>query len=389
MVGIYGDRHLMRAEGAFDLQAIDHLRPGPALGRLENDHRPARAHEVAVGTGVVLDMPDFFHRLVECRSHGLVHQRGILALDEVRRPAAAAEKLFQFLRFDARENGRVGNLVAVEMQDRQHRAVAGRVQELVGMPGGGQRPGFRLAVADDAGDDQIGIVEHRPEGMAERIAQLAPLVDRARTFRRGVAGNAAGKGKLLEELLQSGLVLADVGINLAVGPLQIGVGDHCRPAVPGAGNIDHVEIVFLDDPVQVYVNEVLPGGRAPVPQQHMLHIRQRQRPPQQRIVVEINLPDREIVGGAPVGVDLAEQLRGEGFGLHGLFFLRSFVSRSRKALSMTKTELKLIRATQGLQGPPGVRFFLANRCAAEFKQVAAVSFFAAIYLFQRQTGQLS
>ena len=26
------ERHLVRAEGAFDLQAVDHLRPGPALG---------------------------------------------------------------------------------------------------------------------------------------------------------------------------------------------------------------------------------------------------------------------------------------------------------------------------------------------------------------------
>ena len=29
---------------------------------------------------------------------------------------------------------------------------------------------LRLAVADDAGDDKLGIVEHCPERMAERIA---------------------------------------------------------------------------------------------------------------------------------------------------------------------------------------------------------------------------
>ncbi len=29
---VIGERHLVRAEGAFNLQAIDHLRPGPALG---------------------------------------------------------------------------------------------------------------------------------------------------------------------------------------------------------------------------------------------------------------------------------------------------------------------------------------------------------------------
>jgi hypothetical protein len=94
---------------------------------------------------------------------------------------------------DSGQDGWVGNLVAVEMQDRQHRTVGDRIEELVGMPRRGQRSGFRFAIADDAGDDQVGSVKHRPERMAERIAQLAAFVDRARALRRGVAGNAPGK----------------------------------------------------------------------------------------------------------------------------------------------------------------------------------------------------
>ncbi len=203
------------------------------------------------------------------------------------------------------------------MQDRQHRAVGRRIEKLVGMPGRGQRPGLRLAVADDAGDDQIGIVEHRPERMAERIAQLAAFVDRARALRRGVAGNSAGKRKLDEQLPQPGLILTDVGIDLAVGALEIGVAHDGRAAVPGAGDVDHVEVVFLDDPVQVRIDEVLPRRRAPVPEQHVLHVRERQRPLQQRVVVEIDLADRQIVGGAPVGVHPLEKVRSECPGRHG------------------------------------------------------------------------
>ena len=63
------------------------------------------------------------------------------------------------------------------MQNRQYCAVGGRIKELVGMSRRGQRAGFCLAVADDAGNDEIGIVEHRPKCMTERIAQLAALVD--------------------------------------------------------------------------------------------------------------------------------------------------------------------------------------------------------------------
>lgn len=43
-----------------------------------------------------------------------------------------------------------------------------RVQELVRMPGGSELAGFCLAVADDAGDDEIGIVESSIVLMASR-----------------------------------------------------------------------------------------------------------------------------------------------------------------------------------------------------------------------------
>ena len=77
----------------------------------------------------------------------------------------------------------IGNLVAIQVQDRQHGAIGGRVQELVGMPGRGQRSGLRLAIADHAGDDEPGVVEHRTKGMAQRITKLTAFMYGARTFR--------------------------------------------------------------------------------------------------------------------------------------------------------------------------------------------------------------
>jgi hypothetical protein len=159
------------------------------------------------------------------------------------------------------------------------------------MPRGCQRSGFSLAISDDAGDDEIRIIEYRPERMAERIAEFAALVDRARALRRCVAGNSSWKRKLNEELPKPGLILADVGIDLTVSALEVSVANHGRPAVPRPGDVNHVQVIFLDDAIQVDVDEILPGGRTPVSQQHVLHIRERQRPLQQRIVVKINLPD--------------------------------------------------------------------------------------------------
>ena len=56
-----------------------------------------------------------------------------------------------------------GNFIAVQMQNRQHRAVANRIQEPVGMPACGKRTGFRLAVANHARGDQVRIVKNRAE----------------------------------------------------------------------------------------------------------------------------------------------------------------------------------------------------------------------------------
>ncbi len=53
-------------------------------------------------------------------------------------------------------------------------------------------------------------------------------------------------------------------------------------------------------------------------QQHVLHVRNRQWPLQQRVVVEINLAYRQIVGGTPVGVYLVEQFRRKCVGFHCL-----------------------------------------------------------------------
>jgi hypothetical protein len=50
---------------------------------------------------------------------------------------------------------------------RQHHPIGDWIEELIGVPGGGERPGFRLAIANHTGDDEIGIVEHRTERMAQ------------------------------------------------------------------------------------------------------------------------------------------------------------------------------------------------------------------------------
>jgi len=75
------------------------------------------------------------------------------------RVSVPTEKLVEFVMADTRQDAGVGDLVAVEVEDRQNNPVAHRIQELIGMPARRERAGLRLTVSDDTGRDQIAVVE--------------------------------------------------------------------------------------------------------------------------------------------------------------------------------------------------------------------------------------
>ena len=100
----------------------------------------------------------------------------------------------------------------------------------------------------------------------------------------------------------------DVRIDLRVRAFQIGVGHQARSAVAWTDDVDHVQVALADEPVPMDIKKIQSGRCAPVAQQARLHVIQRQRAVEQRIVLEINLADRKIVGRTPVGVHAVKLL---------------------------------------------------------------------------------
>ena len=138
--------------------------------------------------------------------------------------------------------------------------------------------------------------------MAQRIAEFTALMDRSRCRRGDVAGDATWKGELGEQLLHTGFVLCDTRVDVAPAAFEVGVGDQGRSAVPRTGDVEHVKIELLDDPVQVYIDEVLARRRTPMPDHKGFDVGKLEWLAQQRIVVEVDLPNRQVIGGAPVGI---------------------------------------------------------------------------------------
>jgi len=77
----------------------------------------------------------------------------------------------------------------------------------------------------------------------------------------------------------------------------------------GASNVNDVEIVLLDEPVEMHVDEIQPWCCVLMAEQAPLHVLNLQRLTQQRIVHQINLGDREIICRPPTGVHFAQFFR--------------------------------------------------------------------------------
>src|SRR5262249_16745465 len=153
------------------------------------------------------------------------------------------------------------------MQDRQNAAIARGVQELVALPTSRQGSGFGFTVTDDACNDQIRNIECSAIRVTQCIAKFAAFMDAARSFWRNVPWNSAGERKLLEQPVHAVQILTDVGVELTVSSLQIGMGDQRRTAVARANYVDHVQIIALDDPIQVNTQHVQARGGSPVSEQ--------------------------------------------------------------------------------------------------------------------------
>ena len=82
-------------------------------------------------------------------------------------------------------------------------------------------------------------------------------------------------------------------------------------------DVDHVQLVLLNRTVQMHVDKVLTRHCAPVADHQGLHMGQGQWLAQQGVVIQVELPYREVVGSPPVGIHLVQQIGRQGLGVVG------------------------------------------------------------------------
>ena len=84
-----------------------------------------------------------------------------------------------------------------------------------------------------------------------------------------------------------------------------------RAAMTRSDDVHHVEVMPLNQPVQMRVNEIQPGRGSPMPQQARLDVVFDERPLEQRIIPQVDLPNRQVIGGEPIFIELRGFFRGK------------------------------------------------------------------------------
>src|SRR6185437_10504167 len=133
-----------------------------------------------------------------------------------------------------------------------------------------KRAGFRFAITNDGGNNQVRIVEGGAIRVRQSVTQLTALVNRTWRLGCNMARHPPWETELLEQFPHPFLVLGKVGIHFAIRSLKIGVCHQSWPTVSRPGNVDHVQVVLPDDSIEVDVDEVQPWGSTPVTEQPRL-----------------------------------------------------------------------------------------------------------------------
>src|SRR5437763_9314161 len=118
-----------------------------------------------------------------------------------------------------------------------------------------------------------------------------------------MAGDPSGERELAKQTTQSLLVATDVRVHLAVGAVEIRPCNQSWTAVTRSRHVDRTETARADRAIHVGVDEIQARRGAPVTEQPRLDVLRPQRSAEQRIVQQVDLPNRQVVGCAPPAIE--------------------------------------------------------------------------------------
>jgi len=121
-----------------------------------------------------------------------------------------------------------------------------------------------------------------------------------------VAGDTAGRAELTEQRPQAVGVLSDLREDFGVVALEVAGGHQGWTTMAGACDVHHVLTGMPDQTVEMGIDEAQAGTGAPMAEQSRLDVLDAQRALQQRVFLQIDLTNDQVVRGTPPGVHTGE-----------------------------------------------------------------------------------
>src|ERR1700722_9679026 len=119
-----------------------------------------------------------------------MHDFRLITFDEVRLITTPDVEGLQVFVARPTLHGRPRNLVPVEVQDREDRAIAHWIEKVDGLPATFQGTGLGISVTNHAGNDQVGVVEGCAESVDQGVAELSTFMHGIRNMRAAMAGHS-------------------------------------------------------------------------------------------------------------------------------------------------------------------------------------------------------
>src|SRR5579885_3679279 len=110
-------------------------------------------------------------------------------------------------------------------------------------------------------------------------------MDQAGCGHAHMAWHSARRRELAKETAHAFHILRDLRVDLCVCPFKRDMREDCRTSMTWPREVDHIDIVILDKPVQVDIDEAQAGRCAPVSEQAGLDMFGAQWFSQQRVIL--------------------------------------------------------------------------------------------------------
>jgi hypothetical protein len=162
------------------------------------------------------------------------------------------------------------------MKNRQDSPRLFGINEFVAMPGSCCWSGLGLTVTDNTGNNQVRIIHDCTKGNRESISQFATFVDRSGNLSVDGAWEAGWSTELRDQGLHTVGVARVFGIVFGKRPFNPQIGKNGGRSMARSHYIEHVQIVFDDEAVEMRVHQGQAGACSPVPQKTGLDMVERE-----------------------------------------------------------------------------------------------------------------